>query len=123
MKTFMSRSDLDRLADDEPTRPVVKQLLEWLMAVGEFPDHPYEPDEHGQIVLEEPGDVHRELDDIDMPRFTEIMWESVSIIDGHYHAVYLGAGYYGISLVIPVDAPRGNDELREVFESLWFFSH
>ena len=57
MKTFMSLSDLDKLAD------------------GDFPDHPYNPDDHGYIALVEPGDVDRELDDIDMPRLTDIMWE------------------------------------------------
>ena len=105
MKTFTSISDLDKLADDDPAKPVVKQLLEWLIAAGDFPDHPYNPDDHGYIALVEPGDVHRELDDIDMPRLTDIMWEGVSIIDGFYHAVYLGAGDYGIGFVIPVDAP------------------
>jgi len=94
MKTFMSLYDLDKLADDDPARPVVKQLLEWLIADGEFPDHPYDPEDHDYIALVEPGDVDRELDDIDMPRLTEIMFEGVSIIDGFYHAVYLGAGDY-----------------------------
>jgi hypothetical protein len=117
MKTFMSHSDLDKLAADDPARPVVKQLLEWLIAPGDFPDHPYNPDDHGFIALVEPGDVDRELDDIDMPRLTEIMWEGVSIMDGFYHAVYLGAGDYGIGFVIP-DADWVNGELREVLESL-----
>ena len=96
MKTFMSIADLDRLADDDPAKPVVRQFLEWLIADGEFPDHPYDPDDHGYIALVEPGDENRELDDIDMPRLTEILWEGVSIIDGFCHAVYLGAGDYGI---------------------------
>ena len=61
MKTFMSLSDLDRLADDDPARPIIKQLLEWLTAPGDFPDHPYDPDDHGYIALVEPGDVDREL--------------------------------------------------------------
>ena len=94
MKTFTSLSDLDALNDDDPAKPVVKQLLEWLIAPGEFPSHPYNPDDHGYIALVEPGDEDRELDDIDMPRLTDIMWEGVSIIDGFYHAVYLGAGDY-----------------------------
>ena len=62
--------------------------------------------------------MDRELDDIDMPRLTDIMWEGVSIIDGFYHAVYLGAGDYGIGFVIPVHADWIGDELREVLESL-----
>ena len=118
MITFTSLSDLSKLADDDPAKTVVKQLLEWLTAPGDFPDHPYDPDDHGQIVLVEPGDAQRELDDMDMPRLTDIMWEGVSIVDGHYHAVYLGAGDYGIGFVIPVDAPWLSDELRAVLESM-----
>ena len=118
MITFMYQTDLDKLADDAPAKPVVKQLLEWLVAPGEFPDHPYDPDDHGFIAHVEPGDVDRELDDIDMPRLTDVMWEGVSIIDGFYHAVYLGAGDYGIGFVIPVDAPWFNGDLREVLDTL-----
>jgi len=118
MKTFTSTSDLSKLADDDPARPVVRQLLEWLIADCEFPDHSYDPEEHGYIALVEPEDVDRELDDIDMPRLTEIMWEGVSIIDGFYHAVYLGAGDYGIGFVLPVDAPWLTEELREVLDLL-----
>ena len=118
MITITSIADLDKLADDDPARPVLKQLLEWLIAPGDFPDHPYDPEEHGFIALVEPGDVDRELDDIDMPRLVDVMFEGVSIIDGHYHAVYLGAGDYGIGFVIPVDAPWVSDDLRAVLESL-----
>jgi hypothetical protein len=75
MKTFTSLSDLDRLSDDDPAKPVVKQLLEWLIADGEFPNHPYDPEEHGYIALVEPFDVDRELIEIDMPRLTDILWE------------------------------------------------
>jgi hypothetical protein len=100
MITFMYQTDLDKLADDDPAKPVVKQLLEWLVAPGEFPDHPYDPDDHGFIAHVEPGDVDRELD------------------DGFYHAVYLGAGDYGIGFVIPVDAPWFNGDLREVLDTL-----
>jgi hypothetical protein len=71
MKTFTSISDLDQLADDDPAKPVVKQLLEWVIAPGDFPDHPYNPDDHGYIALVEPGDADRELDDIDMPRLRD----------------------------------------------------
>jgi hypothetical protein len=118
MKTFMSLSDLSKLPEDDPAKPVVRQLLEWLIAPGDFPDHPYDPDEHGYIALVEAGDAVRELDDIDMPRLTEILWEGVSIIDGFYHAVYLGAGDYGIGFVLPVYADWLSDELREVLDSL-----
>jgi len=118
MITFTSIADLDKLAHDDPAKPAVKQLLEWLTAPGDFPDHPYNPEDHGFIALVEPGDVDRELDDIDMPRLTEILWEGVSIIDGFYHAVYLGAGDYGIGFVIPVGAQWISVELRELLDSL-----
>ena len=75
MIIFTSIADLDKLADDDHASPVVKQLLEWLIADGEFPDHPYDPDDHGYMALVESGDVDRELDDIDMPRLVDIMWE------------------------------------------------
>ena len=118
MKTFTSLSDLDKLTNDDPAKLVVRQLLEWLIADGEFPDYPYNPEVHGYIALVEPGDEGRELIEIDMPRLTDILWEGVSILDGFYHAVYLGAGDYGIGFVIPVDAPWITGELREVLESL-----
>ena len=118
MKTFMSLSDLVKLADDDPAKPVIKQLLEWLTAPGDFPDHPYNPEDHGYIALVEAVDADRELDDLDMPRLVDVMFEGVSIVQGHFHAVYLGAGDYGIGFVIPVDAPWISDELREVLESL-----
>jgi hypothetical protein len=115
---FKSQSDLQKLNTQDPAYPVVKQLLGWLIADGEFPDHPYDPEDHGYIALVEPGDVDRELTDIDMPRLVDILWEGASIMDGYYHAVYLGAGDYGIGFVIPVDAPWVNGELRKVLESI-----
>jgi hypothetical protein len=118
MMRFTSLSDLDQLTDDDPAKPVVKQLLEWLIAENEWPDYPYNADDHGYIALVEPDDIDRELDDINMPRLSEILWEGVSIIDGYYHAVYLGAGDFGIGFVIPVNAPWLSDELRELLESL-----
>jgi hypothetical protein len=118
MITFTSLSDLEKLADDDPAKPVVRQLLEWLIADCDFPDFPYNPDDHGFIALVEPGDEARELDDIDMPRLLDVIYEDVSIIDGFYHAVYIGAGDYGIGFVIPVDAPWITGELRELLEAL-----
>jgi hypothetical protein len=46
---------------------VVKRLLEWLIGDGWWPDHPYNPEDHGYIALVEPDDVDLELEDIDMP--------------------------------------------------------
>jgi hypothetical protein len=75
MKTFISPADLDQLTDNDPAKPVVRQLLTWLIGENEWPNFPYNPDDHGYIALVEVGDIDRELDDIDMPRLTEILWE------------------------------------------------
>ena len=118
MKTFTSLSDLDKLADDDPAKPVVKQLLNGSSLPATSRIIPTTPTTTATSHSWSPATSDRELDDIDMPRLTDIMWEGVSIIDGFYHAVYLGAGDYGIGFVIPVDAPWIGDELREVLESL-----
>jgi len=57
MITFTSIADMDKLADDDPAKPVVKQLLEWLIAPGDFPDHPYNPEDHGFIGFVIPVDA------------------------------------------------------------------
>jgi len=46
MITFTSIADLDQLADDDPAKPVIRQLLEWLIAPGDFTNQPYNPDGH-----------------------------------------------------------------------------
>ena len=116
MITFKSHSDLEKLSPADPAYMAVKVLLERLIGSDEWPDHPYNPDDHGFIALLEPGDVDRVLDDIDMPRLVDIMWEGANIVNGYYHIVYLGAGDYGIGFLAPVDAPWINGELREVIE-------
>jgi hypothetical protein len=73
----------------------------------------------------EPGDVYRELDDIDMPRQKDILREGVNIIDGYFHAVYLAAGDYptrpdpGLSLTplleYPATPPRVTREVRSTY--------
>ena len=118
MKTFMSLSDLDKLADDDPAKPVVKQLLEWLIAPGDFPDHPTTPTTMATSHSWSPATRTASWTTSTCRASPKFMWEGVSIIDGFYHAVYLGAGDYGIGFVIPVDAPWIGDELREVLESL-----
>jgi hypothetical protein len=55
MITFTSLSDLSKLADDDPAKPVIKQLIEWLIAPGDFPDHPYNPEDHDSSLWWNPG--------------------------------------------------------------------
>ena len=51
-------------------------------------------------------------------RASEARASAACRVSRFYHAVYLGAGDYGIGFVIPVDAPWIGDELRQVLESL-----
>ena len=91
MKTFTSLSDLDRLADDDPAKPVVKQLLDLAhSATANCPITPTTPKTTATSPSWNPATRTASWTDIDMPRLTDIMWEGVSIIDGFYHAVYLG---------------------------------
>ena len=50
----------------------------------------YRPQDDGYLVLIEPADVDRILDDLDMPyRLSEVPFEGVTMVDGCFHAVYL----------------------------------
>ena len=44
MITFTSIADLDKLTEYDPARPVVRQLLVWLIGDDEWP---YDPLDHG----------------------------------------------------------------------------
>ena len=118
MKIFKQHSDLEKLDRSDTAYPAVQVLLERLIGMDEWPDHPYNPDDHGFIVLLEPGDVDRELDEIEMPRLVDTMWDGANIVDGYYHIIYLGAGDYGIGFLAPVDAPWINGELRTLIEDI-----
>jgi hypothetical protein len=62
----------------------------------------YRPEDDGWLVLIEPGDVDRVLDDLDMPyRLSEVPFEGVSIIDGCFLAVWLPNNQFGLDFLIP----------------------
>jgi len=53
--------------------------------------HTYDADDHGYLVLIEPGDADRVLEDLDMPwRLVDVPWEGASMRQGFIYAVYLG---------------------------------
>ena len=116
MITFKSSADLHKLGDDHPAHPLVKDLVRVL--IEEFPEQPYDAEDHGYLCLVEPQDTTRVLADLDMPwRLSEIPWEGASKRDGHFLGIYLGTDDYGMAFVIP-DAPWGNGELRQVLEEI-----
>ena len=68
MKTFISIPDTDRFRD-HPLHATVESLFQSIVA--DLPE--YHPEDDGYLVLIEPGDVDRVLDDLDMPyRLAEV---------------------------------------------------
>ena len=57
MITFKSSADLHKLGDDHPAHPLVKDLDRVL--IEEFPEQPYDAEDHGHICLVEPQDTNR----------------------------------------------------------------
>jgi hypothetical protein len=68
MKTFKSASDLEQIRN-APLHATVESLFQSIVA--DLPE--YHPEDDGYLVLIEPGDVDRVLDDLDMPyRLAEV---------------------------------------------------
>jgi hypothetical protein len=68
MKTFKYITDVDRF-HNHPLHVTVKQLFQTIIA--DCPE--YRPEDDGYLVLIDPADVDRVLDDLDMPyRLSEV---------------------------------------------------
>ena len=117
MITFKSHSDLRKLHLDDPARPVMEELVRVLIDDFTMPGHPYDADDFGYLVMIEPGDVDRELNELDMPSLADVLWEGASMRDGFIYAVYLGTDDYGMGFIIP-DAPWVNGKLRKTLEEI-----
>jgi hypothetical protein len=102
VKTFKSHSDLEQLNSTDPALPVMEELVRVLIDDFNEPGQTYSPDDFGFLVLIEPGDIDRELTEIDMPKLTEIYWEGASMRQGFIYAVYLGTDSFGMGFLIPV---------------------
>ena len=114
MKTFKSISDVEQVRDD-PVYASIYDTVKQLVAT--YTDDPsYRPHDDGYVVLLEPDDVDRVLDDLDIPyRLSEVPFEVVSMIDDHFYGLYLANNQFGISFLIP-DAEWLPDELRRHLE-------
>jgi hypothetical protein len=118
MLSFKSHSDLSKLHTDDPAYPVMEELVKVLIDDFNEPGHPYSPDDYGYLVLIEPEDVDRVLDEVDMPwTLVDVPWEGASMRDGFFYAVYLGTDDYGMGVIIP-DAPWVDGRLREVLDGI-----
>ena len=67
MLEFKSPEDLSKLSPDDPAFPIVEDLVKRLITDYIAEGYDYIPEDDGYLVLIEPGDVNRVLDDLDMP--------------------------------------------------------
>ena len=112
MKTFKSIPDVDRFRN-HPLHGTVQSLVATVIA--EYPE--YRPEDDGYLVLLEPGDVDRVLDDLDMPhKLSEVPFEGVTVADGCFHAVYLANNQFALGFLIP-DAEWLTGDVRRHLEA------
>jgi hypothetical protein len=114
MKTFKSIPDLEQLRND-PLYASVQSLVSLIIA--DCPD--YRPEDDGYLVLIEPGDVDRVLDNLEMPRrLSEVPFEVVTVIDGCFLAVWLPNNQFGLDFLIPDEAWLPCDVRRHLEDHL-----
>ena len=119
MKTFKSIPDVARFRGHPvyaSPHDTVKELV--VPIIESFADSsPYRPEDDGYLVLIEPGDVNRVLDDLDVPwRLSEVPFEGVTMVDRCFHAVYLANNQFALGFLIP-DADWLPGEVRRVLEA------
>jgi hypothetical protein len=118
MISFTKPEDLNKLSPTDPAYPIVKELIEQLIEAYTWEGHPYNPDWYGYIILIEPEDTDRELDELwDGCTLLNIYWEGIMLKDGFFIAIYLANNEYGLTFVIP-DADWVTGELREMIEDI-----
>ena len=118
MITFKSPEDLNKLSPDDPAYATVKELIEQLISAYTREDHPYNAEDYGYIILIEPEDADRELDELwEGCTLLNIPWEGIMLRDDFYIGIWLANNEYGLTFVIP-DAPWVNGELREFIEDI-----
>ena len=97
MLTFKSPEDLSKLPENHPAFPVVKEIISPYIT-----DTSYRPQDDGYVALLERQDLNRVLSDLDMPwRLSEVPFESSTMIDGYFHAVYLPNNQFALSILVP----------------------
>ena len=112
MKAFKSGSDLEQVRND-PLYATIRSLF--LPVIAATPE--YRPEDDGYLVLLEPGDVDRVLDDLDMPhKLSEVPFEGVTVADGCFHAVYLANNQFALGFLIP-DAEWLTGDVRRHLEA------
>jgi hypothetical protein len=118
MITFKSTEDLNKLSPDDPAHATVKELIEQLISAYTTPGQPYDAEDYGYIILIEPEDAQRELDELwDGCTLLNIPWEGIMLRGGFYIGIWLANNEYGLTFVIP-DADWVTGELRDFIEDI-----
>jgi hypothetical protein len=118
MITFKSPEDISKLSPDDPAHATVKELIEQLISAYTQPGEPYNAEDDGYIILIEPEDAQRELDELwDGCTLLNIPWEGIMLRDGFNTAIYLANNEYGLTFVLP-DAEWVRGELRDIIEGI-----
>ena len=118
MITFKSTEDLNKLSPDDPAHATVKELIEQLVTTHGPPGRAYDAEDDGYIILIEPEDAQRELDELwDGCTLLTIPWEGIMKQGDHLIGIYLANNEYGLTFVIP-DADWVDCELRDMIEDI-----
>jgi hypothetical protein len=118
MITFKSTEDLNKLSPDDPAYATVKELIEQLISAYSPPGRTYDAEDDGYIILIEPEDAQRELDELwEGCSLLRIPWEGIMLRDGFYIGIWLANNEYGLTFVIP-DAPWICGKLRSLIEDI-----
>jgi hypothetical protein len=114
MITFKSTEDLDKLPVDDPAYATVEELIEQLITAYSPPGRAYDAEDDGYIILIEPEDVDRTLDELwDGCTLLNLMWEGIFLRNNHFVGIWLANNEYGLTFVIP-NADWVTGELREL---------
>ena len=113
MKTFKSIPDLEQFRS-HPLHATLESLFHSIAATPE-----YRPEDDGYLVLMEPGDVDRVLDDLDIPhKLSEVPFEGVTVVDGCFHAVWLPNNQFALGFLIPDEDWVPGDVRRQLEDHL-----
>ena len=118
MITFKSPEDLAKVPPDHQAQATLRTLVHDLVMAYSPIGRAYDPEDDGYVILIEPEDAYRELDELwEGCTLLNIPWEGIFLQGDFYIAIYLANNEYGLTFVIP-DADWVNGELRELIEDI-----
>ena len=118
MITFKSPEDLAKVPPDHQAQATLRTLVHDLVMAYSPIGRAYDPEDDGYIILVEPEDADRTLDELwDGCTLLNIPWEGIMLQGDFYIAIYLANNEYGLSFVIP-NADWVDGELRELIEDI-----